>query len=81
MAYNQPKGAKMDNSPFRVKGNPHRAKNLKEAVDPFDPQSKLKREYNKKFQSPLAPAGKFITGVSTAVKVLQEIITGKNMGQ
>lgn len=47
MAYNQPNGEKMDNSPFRIKGNPNRAKNLKQAINPFDPQSKAKREYNK----------------------------------
>lgn len=51
MAYNQPKGAKMDNSPFRVKGNPHKARTAGEVVNPFDKQSQRKRQYNRKHRS------------------------------
>jgi hypothetical protein len=72
MAYKLPNGSKMDKSPIEVKGNPYRAKNFKQAVNPFDAQSKEKRKYNKKNRNPLAPAATFLGIAGPLVKGFQE---------
>ena len=72
MAYKLPNGAKMDKSPIEVKGNPYRAKNFKQAVNPFDAQSKEKRKYNRENRNPLAPAATFLGIAAPVVKGFQE---------